>query len=310
MTTTEPILEDLLELARSVAREAGRLLLDRFSASGPTQAVTDSVRSKSSRTDLVTEADRSSERFIVSALAGACPHDAVLAEEGGATAGTSGLTWVVDPLDGTINFVYGFPVFGVSIACRSSSGTLVGVVHDPCRDETFTAVAGGGAFRDGFRLALGPGPAIGEALVGTGFSYRSDRRRAQGRLVSKVLPQVRDIRRAGAAAVDLCWVATGRLDGFYEGGLHPGTLPPARWSSPRQGELSTSWRHSCRRSRQCRRSSQLLRGWEVRSPPSSGRRRDPPADSGRPRLMRCRPAARPRARLLPTPLAGGFRPSG
>jgi myo-inositol-1(or 4)-monophosphatase len=224
MTTAGQDPGDLLDLAQAVARDAGRLLLDRFSAAGPTQAVTDSVRSKSSRTDLVTEADRASEQLIIRELIEERPHDAILAEEGGSTSGTSGLTWVVDPLDGTINFVYGFPVFAVSIACRSDSGTLAGVVHDPSRNETFTAAAGGGAFRDGVRLELGPGPGIDEALIGTGFSYRSERRWSQGRLLAHVLPQVRDIRRAGAAAIDLCWVAAGRLDGFYEAGLAPWDL--------------------------------------------------------------------------------------
>ncbi|HXY44758.1 MAG TPA: inositol monophosphatase family protein [Acidimicrobiales bacterium] len=221
MTTGEPKLEELLELAVSIALEAGRALSDRFSAAGPTQVVTDSVRSKSSRTDLVTEADQASEHLIVSRLAAARPGDAVLAEESGSTEGTSGLTWVVDPLDGTINFVYGLPVFGVSIACRSNSTTQVGVVHDPIRQETFTALAGGGAYRDGVRLRLDPGPPLGEALVGTGFSYESDRRRAQGRLLAHVLPEVRDLRRAGAAAIDLSWVACGRLDGHYEAWLAP-----------------------------------------------------------------------------------------
>jgi myo-inositol-1(or 4)-monophosphatase len=221
---TDDELHRLLDLATSMAREAGALLSDRFSAGGPTQAVTDSIRTKTSRTDLVTEADHASEQLVVSRLARERPHDAILAEEGGARAGTSGLTWVVDPLDGTINFVYGFPVFGVSVACRSEAGTLLGVVHDPTRCETFTAVKGGGAFRDGTRLVLGPGPALGEALVGTGFSYDSKRRRAQGRLLAHVLPHVRDIRRAGAAAVDLCWVAAGRLDAHYEAGLAPWDL--------------------------------------------------------------------------------------
>jgi myo-inositol-1(or 4)-monophosphatase len=214
----------LLDLATSIALEAGRVLLDRFSAAGPTQAVTDSIISKTSRTDLVTEADHASERLVISRLVAERPDDAILAEESGARDGSSGLTWVVDPLDGTINFVYGFPVFGVSIACRSETATLLGVVHDPTRGETFTAVSGGGAFRDGTRLILGPGPAVREALVGTGFSYQSERREAQGGLVAYVLPRVRDIRRAGAAAIDLCWVAAGRLDAFYEAGLAPWDL--------------------------------------------------------------------------------------
>jgi myo-inositol-1(or 4)-monophosphatase len=221
---TDPSLRSLLDLATSIALEAGSLLSDMFSAGGPTQAVTDSIRTKTSRTDIVTEADKASERLIVSRLTAERPGDAILAEEGGATAGTSGLTWVVDPLDGTINFVYGFPVFGVSIACRSRDATLVGVVHDPTRGETFTAVAGSGAYRDGIQLTLGPGPEVGEALVGTGFSYESARRGAQGHLLARVLPHVRDIRRAGAAAIDLCWVAAGRLDAHYEAGLAPWDL--------------------------------------------------------------------------------------
>jgi myo-inositol-1(or 4)-monophosphatase len=224
MTLGEPSPELLLELATAIAVEAGQTLCERFSGAGPTQAVTDSIRSKSSRTDLVTEADQASERLIVSRLARERPADAILAEESGATGGSSGLTWVVDPLDGTINFVYGFPVFGVSIACRSGTTTLLGVVHDPLRSETFTAIRGAGAFRNGARLRLEAGPEIGEALVGTGFSYESARRQAQGRLVARVLPVVRDIRRAGAAAIDLCWVACGRLDAFYEAGLAPWDL--------------------------------------------------------------------------------------
>ena len=236
MRTGEPALEGLLDLAVSIAVEAGRVLSERFSAAGPTQAVTDSVRSKSSRTDLVTEADQASERLIVSRLAAARPGDAILAEEGGSSEGTSGLTWIVDPLDGTINFVYGLPVFGISIACSSDSTTLLGVVHDPIRAETFIAVSGGGAFRDGIRLRLSAGPPLSEALVGTGFSYESERRRAQGRLVAHVLPEVRDVRRAGAAAIDLCWVASGRLDGFWPRCAVDGVARGWQWSHKR-----TSW---------------------------------------------------------------------
>lgn len=220
-----PDVAGLHRLAVSIAEEAGSLLLQHVSAAGPVRAVTDSVQAKSSRTDLVTEADRASERLILGRLAAERPDDAILAEESGPSGtGSSGLTWVVDPLDGTINFVYGFPVFAVSIACRTESSTLVGAVHDPSRRETFSALAGGGAFRDRTRLHLGPGPELAEALVGTGFSYDSDRRRAQGQLVAGVLPYVRDIRRAGSAALDLCWVASGRLDAFYEAGLAPWDL--------------------------------------------------------------------------------------
>jgi len=212
---------DLLALAADLAEAAGRVLLEHFPAGGPSRLVTDSISSKSTLTDLVTEADRASERLIVGRLASERPDDGVLAEEGTASHGRSGLTWVIDPLDGTINFVYGFPVFAVSIACQDSEGSRVAVVHDPLRPETFTAIRGGGAERNGKSLALGPGPELGEALIGTGFSYAAERRREQAALLTSVLPRVRDVRRAGAAALDLCWVATGRLDGHYEAGLAP-----------------------------------------------------------------------------------------
>jgi myo-inositol-1(or 4)-monophosphatase len=230
----------LLELAVEVAVEAGGVVMSHFSSAGTTKALSDSIRTKSSRTDLVTAADQASEQVVVARLGSKRPDDAILAEEGGLREGTSGLTWVVDPLDGTINFVYGLPVFGVSIAVQgplsqgrpqggpadfvASQGldtTLVGVVHDPLRNETFTATKGGGAYRDGVPLVLGPGPAISESLIGTGFSYDSKRRLAQAHLLTGVLPHVRDIRRAGAAALDLCWVAAGRLDGLFEAGLAP-----------------------------------------------------------------------------------------
>ncbi len=176
---------------------------------------------KSSRTDLATEADRRSERFVRAEIARARPEDGVLGEEGGASAGRSGLTWVVDPLDGTTNFVYGFPSWSVSIALVGETGALVGAVRDPERRETFSARRGAGAFLGDERLRLGRPPPLAEALVGTGFGYAPELRRAQARLLGTLLPAVRDIRRAGSAALDLCAVACGRLDGFYEAGLNP-----------------------------------------------------------------------------------------
>ncbi len=186
---------------------------------GPVESVIDSVSTKSTRTDLVTAADRASEALIVGMLQAERPDDGLLGEEGASRAGTSGLTWVVDPLDGTVNFVYGLPLFAVSVACRDESGALVGVVHDPVRGETFTASAGGGAACNDTALHLGPGPVLAEALVGTGFGYASRRRQEQARLLGTVLPAVRDIRRGGSAALDLCWVAAGRLDAVFEAGL-------------------------------------------------------------------------------------------
>ncbi|MGO9558585.1 MAG: inositol monophosphatase family protein [Acidimicrobiales bacterium] len=219
--------EDLLELAvlaEQLAHEAGALLLGYYDGAAPSETLTSSVRSKSTRTDLVTEADRASEQMIVARLRAERPDDAVLGEEGGSHVGSSGLTWVVDPLDGTINFVYGFPAFCVSIACQAGEERLVGAVFDPLRDETFCAVAGRGATLNGAPLRISAGPALSEALVATGFGYDAERRRAQARLLQEVLPEVRDIRRAGAAALDLCWLAAGRVDACYEAGLEPWDL--------------------------------------------------------------------------------------
>jgi myo-inositol-1(or 4)-monophosphatase len=214
----------LAALAEELAHEAGALLLGYYDGAGPSEALTSSVRSKSTHTDLVTEADRASEQMIVTRLRSERPDDAVLGEEGGSHAGSSGLTWVVDPLDGTINFVYGFPVFCVSIACQAGDERLVGAVFDPLRGETFTAVTGRGAALNGESLRISAGPPLSEALVATGFGYEAERRRAQARLLEAVLPEVRDIRRAGAAALDLCWLAAGRVDACYESGLAPWDL--------------------------------------------------------------------------------------
>ncbi|MDA8393081.1 MAG: inositol monophosphatase family protein [Actinomycetota bacterium] len=202
-----------MALVKGVAEEAGRLLLGGMATAGET------VETKSSVTDVVTEMDRASEKLITSAILERRPDDAILAEEGGARAGTSGVTWVIDPLDGTVNYLYGLAPFAVSIAARSGEGTFLGVVHDPVHGETFTALAGRGAWLDGRRLRCSAVKELGLALVGTGFSYARSRRKAQAAAVAELLPHVRDIRRGGAAAVDLCWVAAGRLDAYYESGI-------------------------------------------------------------------------------------------
>jgi myo-inositol-1(or 4)-monophosphatase len=220
----------LLALAKRAALAGGQLLLNEWTPAGPNQAVRASVGTKSTRTDLVTAADRASEALIVETLLAERPDDAVVGEEGGNRPGKSGLTWVIDPLDGTVNYVYGFPVFCVSVACRDEDGVLVGVVHDPVRRETFTASTGQGAACNGRRLVLADGPVLAEALIGTGFGYSSARRHVQAKLLAAVLPAVRDIRRAGSAALDLCWVASGRLDGIFEAGRRNGTRPPGHSS--------------------------------------------------------------------------------
>ncbi|MEQ8833612.1 MAG: inositol monophosphatase family protein [Miltoncostaeaceae bacterium] len=202
-------------LAGAVARRAGALLLERFGT--PARG----VEAKSSRTDLVSDADRDAEELIVSALRAARPGDGLLGEEGAGSRGTSGLRWVIDPLDGTTNFLWGIPQWAVSIAVEDQDGPLAGVVFDPCRGELFGAARGDGADLDGAVLRLGDGPPLAEALIATGFNYdRGERERQAGRMPG-VIPAVRDIRRMGAAALDLAWVAAGRVDGYFETGLQP-----------------------------------------------------------------------------------------
>jgi myo-inositol-1(or 4)-monophosphatase len=190
------------------------LLLDRYE--GPASG----VEQKSSRTDMVSDADRDAEVLIRDLLADERPDDGFLGEEGSQADGASGRRWVVDPLDGTTNYLYRFPAWVVSIALEDDSGGLVGVVHDPLRRETFTAVRGAGAGLNGGAIAVSGAERLDTALIGTGFGYAADRRKKQAAVVSQLLPRVRDIRRAGAAALDLCMVACGRLDGYYERGLN------------------------------------------------------------------------------------------
>ena len=203
----------LPDLAVRASHAAGALLVERFH--GPASG----VDHKSSQTDPVSDADRDAEALIAGLLGSERPGDAVLGEEGAGSAGESGLQWVVDPLDGTVNFLYGIPQWAVSIACRDAEGTIVAVVHDPLHGETFSAARGHGCSLDGRPLTIGPAPPLARALVGTGFSYVAAERQLQTALVSRVLPCARDIRRAGSAALDLAWVAAGRLDAFYEHGL-------------------------------------------------------------------------------------------
>jgi myo-inositol-1(or 4)-monophosphatase len=220
----------LLRIAMAAASEAGRLLASWRGDERP-----EVVQTKSSPTDVVTEMDRRSEALITSRIRAHRPADAVLGEEGGQTAGgpagdgseagrPSRVRWIVDPLDGTVNYLYGLHDWCVSIAAEVDGTVVAGVVEVPRRGETFTAVAGGGAWlrRGEARLALhcSAGVPLGQALVGTGFGYDAGRRQIQGEVVAALLPYVRDIRRAGSAAVDLCSVAAGRLDAFYERGLN------------------------------------------------------------------------------------------
>jgi myo-inositol-1(or 4)-monophosphatase len=210
--------ETLAGLAVEVAEAAGRILLDGLAR------VRTTVETKSTRTDMVTEMDRASEAFIAGVLRERRPGDGLLGEEGAAATTSTGVRWVIDPLDGTTNYLYGFPAFAVSIAAEVDGVGVAGAVHDPVHGETFSAFTGGGAWLNGVRLEVEGAPDLGTALVGTGFSYDAGARARQSEVLRHVLPVVRDVRRAGAAALDLCWVAAGRLDAFYERGLQPWDL--------------------------------------------------------------------------------------
>jgi myo-inositol-1(or 4)-monophosphatase len=210
---TAPDLDALRALAERVARAAGMLLLDGL---GRTRA---EVGTKSTGTDMVTEMDRASEALIERELLAARPDDGLLGEEGMSREGTSGVRWVVDPLDGTTNYLYGFPGFNVSIAAELDGDVVAGAVFDVASGELFSATRGGGASRDGSPIRVSGATDLAHALVGTGFSYEPERRRRQAHALVHVLPRVRDIRRQGAAALDLCSVACGRLDAYFERGL-------------------------------------------------------------------------------------------
>ena len=207
-------LQELLALAKDIATEAGALLVARR------DQVRTAVSSKSTATDMVSEVDRESEALIVQRILSARPNDGILGEEGTERAGTSGLRWVIDPLDGTTNYLYGIPAFCVSIGVDDALGVAVGVVYEPVHGEMFSAARGMGAFRNGRPITVTTQPDLALALVGTGFGYEAERRRAQAQRLLSVLPSVRDIRRGGSAALELSSVACGRLDGYFEDGLN------------------------------------------------------------------------------------------
>jgi myo-inositol-1(or 4)-monophosphatase len=209
MTTGE-----LRALAEAVARETGALLREAFH--GPELRVS----AKSTPTDLVSEADHNAEHLIRERIAAARPADGVLGEEGGDLAGTSGIRWVVDPLDGTVNFLFGIPQWAVSIACEDADAALAGVVYDAVRDEMWSARRDGPATLNGVPLHGSGRTELATALVSTGFGYDAAVREVQAATVARLLPHVRDIRRFGSAALDLVWCAAGRYDAFYERGLN------------------------------------------------------------------------------------------
>ncbi len=210
---------ELMDIAATLAREAGELVIE-----GRARAEVTST--KSSPIDIVTQMDVAAEGLLRSRLAQLRPDDAIMGEESEDTSGTSGVTWVVDPIDGTVNYFYGLPHFAVSVAAveggtdPSTWRILAGAVYGDSGTE-WKAAVGHGAWRNGQRLQRSEGPPLSATLLGTGFNYRAEGRAAQGKIVAQVLPQVRDIRRLGSASVDLCLVAEGKMDAYYEHGLRP-----------------------------------------------------------------------------------------
>ncbi|MCU1527975.1 MAG: inositol monophosphatase [Frondihabitans sp.] len=213
--------EELLAIAQEIAREAGELAARRRA-----EGVEIAAR-KSSAVDIVTFADREVEAFIRRRLLELRPDDGFCGEESVASSGTSGLTWVVDPIDGTVNFLYGIPLYAVSIAVVEGEPdpltwrALAGCVFNPASGEEYAAARGGGAHLNGTRLAPSTPADLSQSLLATGFAYDPVRRVEQGRLLGGLLGRVRDIRRGGAASLDLCYVAAGRLDAYVERGLNP-----------------------------------------------------------------------------------------
>jgi myo-inositol-1(or 4)-monophosphatase len=211
----DPVLADLAYAALAAATGGARIASDGFGQ------VRDVVDTKSSATDMVSEVDRNSEAYISALLAELRPDDGLFGEEGAFRSDTSGIRWVVDPLDGTTNYLFGIPAWSVSVAAEMNGQPVVGVVTDPSRGETWAAVAGRGARCNGAPIAVAEGrSSLATALIGTGFGYDAARRDWQAGVVSHLLPRVRDIRRIGSAALDLCWVAGGRFDAYYEWGLN------------------------------------------------------------------------------------------
>ena len=216
---------DLLAIARTVALEAGELVARRRSE-GVTVAAT-----KSTSIDVVTLADRECEEFVKARLAQLRPEDGFYGEEGSDSSGTSGLTWILDPIDGTVNYLYDIPQYAVSIAVvegvadPASWKQLAGVVYNPAIEDLYYGSVGGGAFQEWngtiTQLRVNEETLLAHALFATGFGYSAEVRSEQAHVLTTILPAVRDIRRAGAASLDLCAVASGRLDGYFERGTKP-----------------------------------------------------------------------------------------
>lgn len=207
-----PLHHELHELACVMARQAAAMVLDRHGE-------LHDVDTKASDIDLVTQVDRASEALITELILAARPHDGIVGEEGASIAGTSGVEWLVDPIDGTTSFFYGLPGFSVSIAARLDGQVVAGCVVAPAITTEYSAVLGHGATMNGEPILCRDTSSLAKALVGTGFAPDHERRTRQGQMFAVIIPQIRDIRRMGSAALDLCAVAAGQLDAYFEIGL-------------------------------------------------------------------------------------------
>jgi myo-inositol-1(or 4)-monophosphatase len=206
--------QELLAIAVRIVRSAADLARDLRE-----QGVT-GVATKSTATDVVTAADRATERYVRDALRAVRPGDTVLGEESGQTTGTGAVRWILDPIDGTVNYLYGLPHYAVSLGAEVDGAVVAGVVRNAANGEEWTATLGGGAYRDGRRLTGSTVTDLGQTLLATGFGYAAEQRAHQARVAAGLLPMVRDIRRFGAASLDLCFAAEGRVDAYFEKGLN------------------------------------------------------------------------------------------
>jgi myo-inositol-1(or 4)-monophosphatase len=213
MKTVERELRDAYRLAHRIAREAGRLLRERRDSSFGV--------SKKGRVNLVTEVDLAAEELIVGRIRDRFPSHAILAEEGGTADGTSSIRWVIDPLDGTTNYAHGYPLYCVSIGLELAGELVAGVVYNPVNRELFTAYKGGGARLNGRPISVSGQESLVDSLLCTGFSYQREEIGRNLRFFNRVMDSARSVRRDGSAALDLCFVACGRFEGFWELSLHP-----------------------------------------------------------------------------------------
>jgi myo-inositol-1(or 4)-monophosphatase len=203
---------EVLNLAELIALKAGSLLVNR-----PSKFDLDE---KSGVFDFATQMDHESEKLIVSEILAARPDDGLIGEEGANRESKSGVTWVIDPIDGTVNYLYDIPGWCISIAAKDKDGGLAGVVYSPATQSLWKAHRGGGAFLNGNLIKCNDPVALNRALVGSGFAYDLEKRKIQAALIARLLPEIRDLRRLGACAVDICHVASGSLDAYFEAGVN------------------------------------------------------------------------------------------